>query len=321
MSSSSMGNPAKGGGKPYGQALLLILIWGSFAAVSRLALTSLDVFQMQFYLFGAAFLALFAWAAAGKRLSCLKGIGPRGWGWLLLLGALSFLYYFLYSFSLSLIDPVDASCINYMFPVWITLLAVPINGERMTAGKAVSAALGFIGMVVIVTGGDLTRLRLDNLPGLLCAAAASLSWALFSTLGKRGAVEIVAGNFVFAGVGFFLSCVLLVLFSRFAAPPLPALGAILWNGIMNFGVNYFLWFRLLKSSSASFAASMSFITPFVTLAFLAVFAGGEVTWANVLGLAVILAGVAVQNASSGPSGFWGFRGRKSRRKTARREGP
>mgnify|MGYP000021974965 CR=1 FL=1 len=299
-------------------AMVLIFIWGSFAAVSRLALNSLDVFQMQFYLFGAAFLALFAWAAVGKKLCCLKGIGPRGWGRLLVLGILSFLYYFLYSFSLSLIDPVDASCINYMFPIWITLLAVPINGERMTAGKAISAVLGFAGMVVIVTNGDLTRLRLDNFPGLACAAAASLSWALFSTLGKRGMVEIVAGNFVFAGVGFLLSCILLVLFSGFAVPPLPAFGAILWNGIMNFGVNYFLWFRILKSSSASFAASMSFITPFVTLAFLAVFAGGEVTWANVLGLAVILAGVAVQNKSSD---FSGFKGRKSCRKHARREGP
>ncbi len=39
-------------------AMVLIFIWGSFAAVSRLALNSLDVFQMQFYLFGAAFLAL-----------------------------------------------------------------------------------------------------------------------------------------------------------------------------------------------------------------------------------------------------------------------
>ncbi len=82
------------------------------------------------------------------------------------MGILSFLYYFLYSFSLSLIDPVDASCINYMFPIWITLLAVPINGERMTAGKAISAVLGFAGMVVIVTNGDLTRLRLDKPPAL-----------------------------------------------------------------------------------------------------------------------------------------------------------
>lgn len=271
----------------------LILIWGSFAAVNRLALNTLDVFQVQFYIFGFAVAALLVWMAVGRRFPILRQISLREWGWLLLLGVLSFLYYFLYSISLNAINPVDASCVNYLFPVLITLLAVPINGEKMTGQKAISVLCGFLGMLLIVTGGDFSRLQFDNAPGLLCALAASLCWALFSTIGKRVQIDIVASSFVYAGIGFVLSAILLAACSEWAWPsPLP-LASMAWNGVMNFCVSYYLWFRTLKSGGASFGASLSFITPFVTIAFLALFPDESIHWSSFVGLGIIVGGLLV----------------------------
>ena len=42
-------------GRPYGMMLLLIAIWGSFAAINRLALNTLDVFQVTLFTFSIAF--------------------------------------------------------------------------------------------------------------------------------------------------------------------------------------------------------------------------------------------------------------------------
>ena len=64
---------------------------------------------------------------------------------------------------------------------------------------------------------------------------------------------------------------------------------------MNFCVSYFLWFKALRTAKASFVASMSFITPFATLLFIALLLHEPITPANLIGLAIIVFGVAVQN--------------------------
>lgn len=282
-------------GRPYGMMLLLIVIWGSFAAINRLALNTLDVFQVTFFTFSIAFVSLTVWMLAAKKFPLLCRIAPRQWFWLAVLAVLSFLYYFLYSLSLSMTNPVTASSINYLFPVFITLLAVPVNRERMTVGKLLSVLLGVAGMVLIVTGGDFTALKIDSVPGILLALGASLCWALFSTLGKQAEVDIVVSNFVYAAVAFLISTVLLLTNSGFALPGPGAFAAIVWNSVMNFCVSYFLWFKALRTAKASFVASMSFITPFATLLFIALLLHEPITPANLIGLAIIVFGVAVQN--------------------------
>ncbi len=283
------------GRQPYGKMILLIAIWGSFAAINRLALNTLDVFQVTFYTFAFALLSLTIWMAAGKKFSLLARLSARQWFWLLVLSVFSFLYNFLYSLSLSLTNPVTASSINYLFPVFITLLAVPINRERMTLGKGISVLLGFAGMVLIVTNGDFSSLKIDSIPGVLLALTASLCWALFSTLGKMAEVDIVASNFVYAGVAFVASTVLMLVNSSLALPTPMAGFSMAWNGVMNFCVSYYLWFRILHTAKASFAASMSFITPFATLLFIALLLHEPITLANIAGLVIIVGGVAVQN--------------------------
>ena len=93
-------------GKPYAMLLLLIAIWGSFAAINRLALNTLDVFQVTFFTFSIAFVSLALWMLAAKKFSLLRRIRSRQWVWLAILAVLSFLYYFLYSLSLSMTNPV-----------------------------------------------------------------------------------------------------------------------------------------------------------------------------------------------------------------------
>ena len=289
------GGGKAGGRQPYGRMLLLIAVWGSFAAVNRLALNTLDVFQVSFYTFAIAFAALAVWMLAAGKFPLLARLSARQWFWLGILSVLSFLYYFLYSLSLSMTNPVTASSINYLFPVFITLLAVPVNREPMTAGKGVSVALGFAGMVLIVTNGDFSSLQIDSVPGVLLALTASVCWALFSALGKMAEVDIVVSNFLYAGAALVFSAVLLGVCSGPAVPSPAALASIAWNSVMNFCVAYFLWFRILRTAKASFAASMSFITPFATLLFIALLLHEPITLANIAGLAIIVLGVAAQN--------------------------
>jgi hypothetical protein len=46
---------------------VLLVLWGSFAAVARLALGSADSFQVQFYLYGFGIVIMTVWAFVKKK--------------------------------------------------------------------------------------------------------------------------------------------------------------------------------------------------------------------------------------------------------------
>lgn len=86
----------------------------------------------------------------------------------------------------------------------------------------------------------------------------------------------------------------LSLFSRWELPSAPALAGLFWVSLSNVVLAYFLWFEVLKRCSSALVASLAFITPFVTLLFIAALLGETISWAHIGGLAVMLLGVAVQ---------------------------
>lgn len=279
---------------PYFLMTILYILWGSLAAVSKLALGSLDNYQVQFYSFGSGFVFFTALLAANGKLKALFAVKRRAIVRLLLLGVPFYLYSLLYSLSFNRISVVEASMLNYLFPVLIVLLSVPLLGERMTAGKTVSILLGFTGMLLIVTSGNLTEIRLSNVGGDLLALGAAASWAIYSVLGKKDGTPPELALYMHILSAFALSFVCMLAFSSFAAPDAASLGLTAWMGISSTVLGNLLWLRGLKSSSASLIASLSYLTPFVTLLFIVALLGETIRLPQLAGFLVILAGVAVQ---------------------------
>jgi drug/metabolite transporter (DMT)-like permease len=159
---------------------------------------------------------------------------------------------------------------------------------------AFAILLGLAGMVIIVTNGRLDSIRMSNLFGDLLALGAAACWGIFSNLGKRNRIDTALSNYVYVFSAFILSVVSLLIFSKPILPALPAAAGLLWLGMSNIVVAYYLWFRALKTTSAARMASLAFITPFVTLLFIMLLLGEKISWVQVAGLLVILAGLAVQ---------------------------
>ena len=85
----------------------------------------------------------------------------------------SYLYYFAYTLSLKKIPAIEASMLNYLFPIMIVILAVPINREKLDARKSVSVVLGFIGMLIIIANGKFSDIKLTNFVGDMFAIGGS----------------------------------------------------------------------------------------------------------------------------------------------------
>ncbi|MDR3644071.1 MAG: DMT family transporter [Clostridia bacterium] len=293
----------------------LVLLWGSFAAVSKLALSSLDAFQLQFYMFGLACVALTILLLINGRLGELRRISKKDILRLVLISVPSYLYYFLYTLSLKLLPAVEASSLNYIFPIMIVLFAIPIQHEKLSLLKSVSILAGFLGTLIILTNGNILRFKMTNLAGDLLAIAGAASWGIFSNYLKKNRVDMMLSNYIFALTAFAFSAVSMSVFSRFRLPTGATFAQVLWISLSNIVVSYFVWNRLLKKCSSSLSASISFLTPFATLLFIMWLLGERITPAQLAGLAVIVTGIFLCSVSEI------YTGKKSGKALPKKAGP
>jgi len=265
---------------------ILLVLWGPLAALTKIVLAGLDSYQFQFYLFLFSVMIMTIYLGATRRLRDVALLTPGQWVTLSLYALPSYLYYFFYTLALKSLPAVEASILNYLFPIMIVVFAVPINGERLDLRTGISVVLGLVGAIMVLSNGRLSSIGVSNLVGDICAILAAVSWGVFSNLAKKNRLDTQASNFVYIFVSLVLATISLFLFSRPVAPGITHTLGILWLSVSNIVLGYYVWLRLLKSASAAMAASLSFITPFVT--------GERIGAYQFAGLLVILAGVAAQ---------------------------
>lgn len=273
---------------------LLLLLWGSFAAVSKLAQRTLDVHQLQFFIYLTAFAAYLGLLPLLRRTGAGFPISRRQWGLLLFCGLCCFGYFFFYNSALSRIAAPEASVLNYTFPLMIILLDCLLARSRFTLGKGLALGLGILGVAVMASGGNLLQLRFTNLAGTLLALTGAACWALFSVFGRRVKVNILAANLIYMALGLLLSTGEVALYSRFVWPDATTWLLVFWIGSCSFALSNYLWLWMLQNIEVYLAASISFITPFITMLCIAVLLGEAITPAQLAGLLLILSGMGLE---------------------------
>ncbi|MEM6760605.1 MAG: DMT family transporter [Pseudomonadota bacterium] len=86
----------------------------------------------------------------------------------------------LWFYSVALIPLAQVFALEFTTPIWVILLSPLILGERITAIRALAAALGFVG-ILIVARPDFNALSV----GLITAAACAIFFAISITFTKR----------------------------------------------------------------------------------------------------------------------------------------
>ncbi|AKG34384.1 DMT family transporter [Paenibacillus durus] len=273
---------------------ILLLMWGSLAAVSKLLLNHLDSYQVLFYMYGLG-------AAVFLVIVMLKGQLRAIFSWkrseiilLLSCGVFTFLYDFLYLKSLELIPAVEASMLNYLFPIFIIVLAIPIHKEKLNLYNMISIGMGFMGTILLVTKGDFANIRFTNFKGDMLAILAAISWGFFTNLIKKNQKDMLISTFSITAAAFILSIGAMLASSHFIIPQRADFYGVLWLSMSNIVFGFFLYFRALKYSSASLIASFTFFTPFVTLLFIVLLLGERLTVTDCLAAVLILFSVPVQ---------------------------
>jgi drug/metabolite transporter (DMT)-like permease len=221
----------------------------------------------------------------------------------LLVGIGGIFGYHLMLFTAFRLSPMlEANLINYLWPLLIVLFTpLLLPGFGLRTGHVAGAVMGLAGAALIVTGGSIHP-DLSALPGYLLAAAAAVTWAVYSLLTKRlpafgsgavGAFCLAAGTL---SLGVYAAHAGTAGFAVIRTGDWPLL---LLLGVGPMGTAFFLWDAALKRGDPRVIGSLSYVTPLLSTLALALAGGRRLSLLSAAAMALIIAGAAVGSLSPG----------------------
>jgi drug/metabolite transporter (DMT)-like permease len=183
--------------------------------------------------------------------------------------------------------------IVYTMPIWASLLARPVLGERLDAIQAVALLLCVAGMGVLTY-----PLASREVPvGILFALGAALSWGAGTVYLKWARLQgdpitITIWQIV---IGLIVIAACLPVFEgslHVANAGAPALSALVFTGMVGTGISYFLWFDIVRRLPASTASLGILSVPVVGVISSVLLLGELPTLTDIGGLMLIFAASA-----------------------------
>jgi drug/metabolite transporter (DMT)-like permease len=180
----------------------------------------------------------------------------------------------------------------YTMPIWASLLAVPILGERLNALRLTALALCAGGLAILIY-----PLVSAGFPiGLLFAFGAAVSWAIGTVYLKWAKLDDdpVTVTFWQLVVGF-VAVLALVPFTEGSLHLNAHMGplvALIFSGVVGAGIAYVLWFDIVQRLPATTASLGVLSVPVVGIIASVIMLGERPTLADIIGFALMFAASA-----------------------------
>lgn len=223
-------------------------------------------------------------------------VPTRLWPRLLLVSALNVTAWMgLASFSLLWLAAAEATIVCYTMPVWASLMAWAVLGEKPGPARLVGMVLALSGLVLLVLGRGID-VGLAKLPGVAFGLGSAILFSLGTVVTKRWPLGLppVSSTVWQVGLGIAPLAVAALLVDPPALGGLSAGGwaLIAYGGVFALGLCYLSWFAALGRLPASVASLGTLLTPMVGVASAAIFLGEPFGWREATALALTLSGVA-----------------------------
>jgi drug/metabolite transporter (DMT)-like permease len=286
------------GGVPRGYVptlLVLALAWGSSFMFIEFAIEDLSPAATMTARLVIAASVLFGILTARRgfrqAIGCVRMFGRAG----LILGAMTTaLPFWLIAWGQTHIDSGISAIANASMPIFVALLAIRFApGERVSGLRAVGIGLGILGVGVLVGVGP--QGGLWGAIGTLAVVLAAVSYAAGSLFVQRK-LDDSSGLLVMTSSTIWGAIVILPLGIVQAPSELPgwkAIMAILVMGVVATALGLLLYVHLVENYGSSRASLVVYLLPVIALFYGAVFLDEPLRATAVVGLALILGGVAL----------------------------
>lgn len=276
-----------------------VIIWSTVASAFKIALRHLDHLQLLLVADCVSVLTLGAILAWQGKLGLLRTLSQADLWRNAALGAVNpFLYYLILFKAYALLPAQVAQPLNYTWAITLSLLSVPLLGQKLTRRDLGAICISYLGVVLLSTQGDLSALgRLDfgSPLGVALALVSTLVWALYWIGNTKNATDPVLALFLNFCAALPLILGATLLFSEL--PPLSANGllAAAYVGVFEMGVSFVLWLSAMRlTSSTARIGNLIFLSPFLSLLLIHLILGETIHATTFAGLGLILAGNLMQ---------------------------
>ncbi len=245
---------------------------------------------------GAALLAALA-VIRGQSLKVPSEVWPRlvlaGFlnvtGWMVLMGL-----------ALLWLPASEAALIAYTMPVWASIIAWPVLGERPTLLRTLALLMAFAGLAAIMGGNGISASE-AKLPGIVMALGGAIGFALGTVLTKKLPIRLppITAAVWQIGIGCFPVTVagLLIETSHWEAVTPFGWGLLVYATVVQFCIAYVSWFAALSRLPASVAAIGTMAVPVIGVAAAALALHEPLGPGQVAALILTLAAVALATRS------------------------
>ncbi|NLI21221.1 MAG: EamA family transporter [Clostridiales bacterium] len=271
-----------------------ILLWGMLALLTSYCAT-IPPFQLTAMTFAIAFLAGAGYfIRTGHDFSVFKQ-PPAVW----LNGVLGlFGYHALYFMALKRAPVVEASLINYLWPVLIVLFSAFLPGERLRWFHLAGVALGFGGVTLLLSNGGAFSLDARYLPGYALALACSVIWALYSVLSRKNSAVPTVLIGAFCGATAILSLLCHLLWEQTVVPRAEEWLPILLLGLGPVGLAFYTWDFGVKNGNIRLLGALSYAAPLLSSVLLLCFGRAAFRWGIPAACAFIIGGSLIASLDS-----------------------
>jgi drug/metabolite transporter (DMT)-like permease len=275
--------------------LVLAAVWGASYLFIKVAVEEIEPAPMmaaRTLLAAAVLLGYVVW-----RFGRSDGFAQlrAAWRHCLVLGALNAaLPFWLIAWGEKHIDSGLAAVVQASVPLFNALLVLRfLPHERLNASRSAGLLIGIVGVAVVTgihpEGGGLA------VAGALAVVASSLSYASAGVYGQR-AVSGTAGPVLAAGsmlVGGLILTPLALFQLPHEAPSLEATGSVLALSLLGTALAQLILFRMLALHGSARLSLVTYLMPGFALVYGALLLDERITASILVGLALILAGVAL----------------------------
>lgn len=277
-----------------------VALWSTVATAFKLALARMTPAELMWLA------ALVSWMLIGGLVIYRGQLGVamrRGWRTALWAGLMNPVAYYLVLFAAyDRLPGQEAMALNYTWALAMAFLAVPILGQRLTRMDILAGLIAYAGVWTIATRGAVLDVAFSDPLGVGFALASTLIWSLYWLLNARDSREPLVAQWQNFSVGLPVLTVIVAVGPGFSWHGWGGLGAGVYVGLFEMGIAFVLWQMAVQQVSRTAKISnLIFLSPPVSLLLLYLIVGESILPSTLIGLALILGGLGLQQMQKAPT--------------------
>lgn len=275
-------------------ACIAVLSWSTVATAFKIALMHLTHFEMLLVASCTSlviFTLLLTFQKKWKEVAALSG---KQWGYFAMLGLLNPVAYYLVLFkAYDLLPAQVAQPVNYIWPIMLLVLLALFAHQPIPAKKYIGMFISLSGVALISIGTGQSEGMDLSMFGLLLAFLSSLLWAVYWMINNKfkdktdGSVALFM-SFLFGSVYLLLGAAVVGVNLH----TLPGILSGMYVGGFEMGIPFiFFGLAMRTTTNPALINQLCYLSPFMSLFFIALILGEQIVFTTYVGLALIVAGI------------------------------